>query len=259
MDIFQIFGTYQLAFLGVLVFFAGFVDSLAGGGGLITLPAYLSFGLDPALLLGTNKLSSSMGTFVAAWKYIRELRIGLFPLLPVFCTALIGSYAGAGMAMLVNPDFIRYLLIIIIPVAAWFTLRGSNFGFSDESHTLPGRHLNFRLHLATLVISCYDGFMGPGTGTFFAIALVSLCRYDMLQATAKAKLFNLASNISALTAFLIGGRVNIKLGIVMGIISMAGNYTGSKAGIRRGVDLIKPVVGVVSILLLVKVIWGMVH
>jgi uncharacterized membrane protein YfcA len=131
------FSFLQLAVLGALVFFAGIVDSLAGGGGLITLPAYLAIGLPPHLLLGTNKLASSIGTVVSAARFHARLKFSLTGFLPVLITGLIGSALGARLALLLDPHFIRYLLVAALPIVAYSVYSKHSFGDKDRSNELP--------------------------------------------------------------------------------------------------------------------------
>ncbi|MBI4802289.1 MAG: TSUP family transporter [Elusimicrobia bacterium] len=247
----------QLATLGFFVFLAGLVDSMAGGGGLITLPAYLQFGLPLNRLLGTNKLSSSLGTTVAVFKYLAELRFEKDFLFVLVVFAALGSFLGARFISLLPPQFIRYLLIIALPPVAFFIITRHRFGLSDQSGLTAEKTLLFRAVLIAFFISFYDGLLGPGTGTFLAVALVRFCGYDLLKATALSKLLNLTSNISALLAFLLLGLVDIKLGLAMGAVGMAGNYVGSHLALKKGVWLIRPTLFIVSNALLAKIIWDM--
>ncbi|MDA8130949.1 MAG: TSUP family transporter [Elusimicrobia bacterium] len=240
-----------------MVFLAGFVDSIAGGGGLITLPAYLAHGLSPALLLGTNKLSSSMGTSVAAVRLIKEARFGADFLFVLTVLAAGGSFLGAKAISLVPPELIRYLLIVLLPPVAIFLGARKRFGLADTSHVHSENSLLKRSGTLSFFVSCYDGMLGPGTGTFLAVGFAKLCGYDLLRSTALAKLLNLVSNLAALAAFLWLGRVDIRLGLAMGIAGMAGNYAGSHMALKKGAWVIRPMLFSVSAALLVKLAWDM--
>ncbi len=243
--------------LGTLVFLAGFVDSIAGGGGLITLPAYLHFGLPLNRLLGTNKLSSCLGTGVAAFKYLKELdfkREFLF-LLAVF--AALGSFLGAKAVSSVPPEMIRYLLIVALPPAAIFIISRHRPSLSDQSAALSEPALLARGGAIAFSISFYDGMLGPGTGTFLAVAFARFCGYDLLKATALSKLLNLTSNIAAVATFLALGLVDIRLGLMMGLVGMAGNYLGARLALKKGTWVIRPLLFAVANALLVKIIWDM--
>ena len=244
-----------LAVLSALVFFAGVVDALAGGGGLITLPAYLAFGLNPLLVLGTNKLASSIGTVASCVNYQRRHRLDLRGLAPAAAAAVVGSWLGARAATRLGPEAIRALLLAALPVLTVFLLSRRDFGAVDDS----GRHkpaaLKRRGSLISFPIGVYDGFFGPGTGTFFALSLVRFCGYELLGATTRAKFLNLVTNLAALAAFAYAGRVDWRLGLSMGAASLCGHYTGSRLGLRGGARTIRPVVAAVCAALFAKLLF----
>ncbi len=247
----------HIAALAFLVFLAGLVDSMAGGGGLITLPAYLHFGVPLDRLLGTNKLSSSLGTSVAVFKFLKELRFGKYFLFVLVVFAALGSFLGARFISLLPPQFIRYLLIVALPPVAFFVIARHRFGLADQSAQLPEKALLVRASAIAFFISFYDGLLGPGTGTFLAVAYARFCGYDIIKATALSKLINLTSNIAALLTFLLLGLVDIRLGLAMGVVGMAGNWLGSHLALKKGVWLIKPMLFIVANALLAKIIWDM--
>ena len=252
-----LYAAHPYAPLTLLVFLAGFVDAIAGGGGLITLPAYLAHGLSPSLLLGTNKLSSSMGTLVAAAKLLKEMRFKTDFLFILVFMAAAGSFLGARAISLVSPEMLRYLLIVTLPPIAIFLLWRRRFGLADTSGQHSPNTLLARSSGISLAISVYDGMLGPGTGTFLALLLTHLCGFDLLRATALAKLLNLTSNLAALAAFLSLGRVNIALGLAMGVAGMAGNYAGSRLALKKGVWIIRPMLALICASLLAKIAWDM--
>ncbi len=243
--------------LTLLVFLAGFVDSIAGGGGLITLPAYLAYGLNPALLLGTNKLSSSLGTAVAAVKFLKETRFEADFLFILIVLAAGGSFLGARAISMVPPEAIRYILIIALPPIAIFLVAKKSFGLADTSKVHTEGALLRRSGALSFFIGCYDGLLGPGAGTFLAVGFAKLCGFDLLRSTALAKLLNLVSNLAALAAFLHLGLVDVKLGLSMGLAGMAGNYAGSRLALKRGAWVIRPMLFTVSAALLAKIAWDM--
>ncbi|PIR19676.1 MAG: hypothetical protein COV48_00680 [Elusimicrobia bacterium CG11_big_fil_rev_8_21_14_0_20_64_6] len=249
------FGPGATIFLAVCVFFAGVVDALAGGGGLITLPAYLAVGLNPALVLGTNKLASSLGTVVSTVRYHRALKFSIKDFLPVIAASMIGSWLGARAAILVDPSWIRPMLLAALPVVAWLIWSKKDFGALDDSCRLTAAERQRRGILVAAPIGAYDGFFGPGTGTFFAIAFARWGRHDLLGATARAKILNLVSNLAALGAFLWAGRLDWKVGLSMSVLSIAGHTVGSHLGVRKGAALIRPVVAFVCAGLFAKVLF----
>ncbi|HCC48414.1 MAG TPA: hypothetical protein DEQ38_09920 [Elusimicrobia bacterium] len=243
--------------LALLVFLAGFVDSIAGGGGLITLPAYLAYGLPPSLLLGTNKLSSCLGTAVAAAKFLKEMRFRGDFLFILVMLAAGGSFLGAKAISMVPPELIRYLLIILLPPVALFLAARKSFGLADTSRAHSEGALLGRSGAISFGVSFYDGLLGPGTGTFLAVAFARLCGFDLLRSTALAKLLNLVSNAAALAAFLYFGMVDVRLGLAMGAAGMAGNYAGSHVALKKGAWVIRPMLFTVSAGLLLKIAWDM--
>ncbi len=249
------FGPGATVFLAACVFFAGIVDALAGGGGLITMPAYLAVGLNPALILGTNKLSSCIGTLVSTIRYHRALRFSIKDFLPVIAASMIGSWLGARAALLVDPSWIRPMLLAALPVVAWLVWSKKDFGAVDDSGRLSATERRRRGVLVAAPIGAYDGFFGPGTGTFFAIAFARWGKHDLLGATARAKILNLVSNIGALGAFIWAGRLHWKVGLLMSVLSVAGHWVGSHLGVKKGAVLIRPVVVFVCAGLFAKVLF----
>lgn len=249
-------GLSHPAFAGLsgAVFLAGAVDALAGGGGLITLPAYLAVGLDPALVLGTNKLSACFGTVVSTVRYQRALKFSVRDFLPSILASMVGSWLGARLALLVDPSWLRPLLLCVLPVIAFLIWTKRDFGASDESHRHRPAELAKRGAAVSFPVGVYDGFFGPGTGTFFALGFTRWVGYDLLNATARAKILNLVSNVGALAAFAWAGRLSWKLGLSMAAMSVAGNWVGSHLGVRRGPAAIRPVVALVCGALFLKLL-----
>lgn len=248
-----------LSAVGALVFLAGAVDALAGGGGLITLPAYMAAGLNPALILGTNKLVSCLGTAVATARYHRSLKFSVREFVPVLLATALTSWLGARLAVLVDPKWLRPLMLCVLPLVSWLVWSRKDFGHADASGrlTLPVRRR--REILVAAPIGAYDGFFGPGAGTFYALGLVRACGFDLLGATARAKALNLASNLGALLAFLLARRVDWRLGLPLAALGVAGNWCGAHLGVRRGAALIRPVVVLVCAGLFAKLLFDAVR
>ncbi len=247
------FTPLQLLALSALVFLAGVLDSLAGGGGLITLPAFLAVGLPPALVLGTNKLSSSIGTTASVLRYFRTLKLDRGPVLPMVAAALVGSALGAKLALAIDPRWIRPLMLGVLPLVAWSVLSKHHFGLGDRSAELDPGDLRSRALGVAFPVGAYDGFFGPGTGTFLALGFSRFCRYDLMRATGYAKAVNLASNVAALASFLLASRVHLALGAAMGAVSVAGHLVGSHLGLRRGAAAIRPAIVLICAGLFLKI------
>ncbi len=245
----------EYLFLGFLLFVAGFIDSLAGGGGIITLPAYLAFGLNPAMLLGTNKLSSCMGTLVSAFKLRKNIKLSHKLLLRLMWLALLFSAAGALLSRLIPPQKLKFIIFIIIPLMAYFVIKSKNMPEGENRLKTGIKKSNRASRFIAAGVSLYDGFLGPGTGTMFAVLLNRYSGLSLLRATALAKVLNLCSNVFALSMFLVLGAVDIKLGLIMGIFNIGGNMTGVYIGKKRGAKIIRPMIITVCILIILKLIY----
>lgn len=251
-------GAVDFAIVLPFIFLAGLIDAIAGGGGLISLPAYVAAGLPMHAALATNKFSSAWGTLFSTANYLRAKVIDLpvAGLSAVF--ALTGSWLGTRTVLLLSSDFLRYLLVVLIPVVAVITLVRKNFGHVNHSHH---HRLGVRLALgalAGLVIGFYDGFFGPGTGTFLILVYAALLHYDFVVANGNTKVVNLASNLAALATFLVAGKVFFPLAIPAAACGIAGNLIGSKLVIRNGNKLIRPIFVLALILLLGRIIYDLV-
>lgn len=239
-----------------LVFLAGFVDSIAGGGGLISLPAYMISGLPVINSIATNKMSSFMGTSLSTYKYARKGFISLkLSLIAVPC-ALIGSTIGANLALLMDDTIFKYVMLAVIPLTAVYVLTHKEF-------TPANIHLSFAKTAlisaaVALVIGIYDGFYGPGTGTFLILLLTGLAGFSIQNANGLTKAINLSTNIAALTVYLVNGQVVIRLGIIAGIFNILGNYLGSSKFSKGGSNVARPVIIFVLVIFFIKVITDLV-
>lgn len=227
---------YPLLFLASLA--AGFVDSIAGGGGLITMPVLLSAGLGPLEALGTNKLQASFGSGSAAWHFAearlitwRESRLGAG-------ISFAAAAAGALAVQRLPQDFLRWLIPILLIGIALHTLLQPQLGLQELEPRMKPHHF---AGLFGLLIGFYDGFFGPGTGSFWAMACVALMGFNLTRATAYTKVMNFASNAGALSVFLAGGQVWLGIGLLMGIGQWLGARLGSRLVIRKGARFIRPV------------------
>jgi uncharacterized protein len=250
--------TLQL-FLIILpaVFLAGLVDSIAGGGGLLSLPAYMAAGLPPHYVLGNNKFSSSFGTFFATLRYHQHGLIDVRMALLSAFFALGGSFLGSSAVLLLHPDFLRYLLIVLVPLVAVFTLANRSLGKENQSQQQSGTKKYTLAALASLLIGFYDGFFGPGTGMFLILFFTLALKYDFVTANANTKVVNLASNIAAVITFIINGKVIFAIGIPAAFAGIAGNLLGAKLVIKRGSSVIRPVFIFTLLLLFGKILYDL--
>ena len=235
-----------------LVFLGGFVDAVAGGGGLISLPAYMIAGLPVHNAIATNKLSSAMGTSVATAKLARAHFIPWKKALPCVIAALIGSNIGARLALLVSDALFKRIMLVILPLTAFYILRTRDL---DKSRTeLPPLKSTLIATGIALVIGMYDGFYGPGTGTFLILLLTALAHLRLGEANGIAKAINLTTNISSLAVYLMNGKVLLLLGFVAGLCGIAGNYIGVTFFQQKGSKAVKPIMLTVLALFFIRIL-----
>ena len=234
------------------VFLAGFMDSIAGGGGLISLPAYLIAGLPAHLALGTNKLSSCIGTAVSTFRFIKSGCVDWVLALPTIPLAMLGAHFGTKLQLTVDERYLKYLLLIVLPVVAVIVLRQKKLPEVREEMNPWLRRA--AVWGAALVIGTYDGFYGPGAGTFMLLAFCKLAKLDVRTASGNVKIANLMSNFGALLTALMAGKVLVPIGLIAAIFSIAGHYLGSGLSIKNGSKIVRPVILFVLALLAVEVI-----
>lgn len=235
-----------------LVFLAGFIDAIAGGGGLISLPAYMLTGLPVHNAIATNKMSSSMGTAVATAKFAGDGYIRWRRALVCTVFAFVGSTSGARLALLVSDRYFRIFLLVVLPLTAAYILFGKPFVGEKEPYGAVRTSLTAMV--IALCIGVYDGFYGPGTGTFLLLLLTGAAHLKLTEANGTTKVINLTTNVSALIIFLLNGKVLLPLGITAGVFSIAGNYLGARYFAKGGAASVRPVMLVVLAVFFVKVL-----
>lgn len=222
-----------------MVFLAGFIDAIAGGGGLISLPAYTFAGLPIHTAVATNKMSSTMGTAMATAKYATA-RLIPWKLVPVgIVGAVIGSSLGANLALKTGDRAFKLLLLLLLPVIALYVMKNKKFVVSNEP--LPLIRLLPLVGAIALTVGVYDGFYGPGTGTFLILLLTGFSHMQLGEANGLTKAINLTSNVSALTVYLVNGEVMLLTGVIAGLFNIAGNYLGAKCFQKNSIGFVKPV------------------
>ena len=241
-------------FLLAASFFAGFIDSIAGGGGLIQLPALL-IGLpksETAEVLGTNKLSSIFGTSTAAALYRKQIKPDPKVLLAMGLPALLGSAGGAMLASKIPTSSMRPMVLVLLIVVAIYTWFKPDLGKFENLRHLPKRRVQIAA-VAGVVIGFYDGIFGPGTGSFLMLILVASLGYAFITASAIAKVVNVATNVGAIFVFGINGAVIWQIGIIMGVANISGAVIGARLAIKGGSTLVRKVFLIVTVALIVKV------
>lgn len=242
-----------LLLLFAAAFVAGFIDILAGGGGLITIPALLLAGVPPLQALATNKLQGMFGVLTATLTLLRRRLLVWREIRGLFLAALAGSALGAALVQQINPAALDLVIPVVLGGIACYYLLAPRAGNLATSPRLQER--TYRL-LVVPAIGFYDGMFGPGTGSFFSTAGVALRGLDLVQATVRAKPLNLATNLAAVVVFVAGGQVLWTVGLVMLVGQALGAWLGTHAVIRGGSRLIRPVLVTVCLVMLVRYFLG---
>jgi len=238
--------------LTVTAVFTGFIDAIAGGGGLIMMPALLSAGIPPLHALGTNKLQSVFGTGVALRNYWRSGLVEWRPNRLTVALVFAGAVAGAIVVQLIETRLLGLIIPVLLVAAALYVLLSPRMSDEDAQHRVTSKGY------APIggAIGFYDGFFGPGTGTFFTTTLVALRGYGLTKATALTKLFNFTSNVASVLLFAFGGKMLWLLGLCMAAGAMAGGWIGSHTALKFGARLIRPLLVVISLGLTARLLWS---
>lgn len=218
-------------------FFSGFVDSIAGGGGLISVPVLLTTGMPPHMVLGTNKLQASFGAFSSVYNYTSKGIVSVKDCFVGILFTLTGAASGAFLVQQISPDFIRHLIPFLLIPIVFYTLFSGSIGETRKAK-IPA---NFFFISAGLVLGFYDGFFGPGTGSFWTVAFVYFLGFELTKATGATKVMNFTSNAVALLIFFIGGNIDYKAGFLMAAGSVIGARVGSNLAVKNGSQFIRPI------------------
>ena len=248
----------QLFIICPLIFIAGLIDAIGGGGGLISLPAFLIAGFPVHVAIGTNKVSSAMGTSIAFAKFMKD---GYMPfklsVVGVIC-ALTGSSLGARTALLIDESILRMMMLVILPVTAWYVFRSQDLLKEESSHDNNITRRTYAVcAIVGLALGFYDGFYGPGAGTFMLLMLAGAARLSVQKANGVTKAINFATNVAAIAVYFTGGKVILPLGILAGCFSIAGNYIGARFFEKGGAKIVRPVILIVLSLFFVRVIYDL--
>lgn len=243
-----------LAFLALAGFAAGWIDAVVGGGGLVQLPALLLGlpGATPAQLLATNKFSSIFGTLTSSVTYYRRIRPDLRTALPMAAVAYVGGIAGALIGLHIPKSAFNPIILVLLVLVGAYTLFRPDLGKESIRRFHGHRHVVLAM-VSGFVIGVYDGALGPGTGSFMVFALVGLLGYNFLEASAKAKITNFATNLGALTVFLPMGLVLFKVGLVIAGANLLGGYVGARTAVARGSGFVRAVFVLIVSAFIVKI------
>ncbi|HIJ37633.1 MAG TPA: TSUP family transporter [Rhodospirillaceae bacterium] len=241
----------MLGGLAAVAVLAGFVDSIAGGGGLLCVPALLAAGLSPAQTLATNKLQGSFGTFSASLKFVRAGQVDLRRFVPAIATTFLGAAAGSLVVQVIDPSFLKEILPFLLLTIALYVLVSPQLGDRDQHQRLSLGA--FSLTLAPL-LGFYDGFFGPGMGSLLAVALVTLLGQSLTKATAHSKVLNFTSNATSVGFFLLGGQIVWTIGLTMAVGQFIGARLGSQLVLSKGAKIIKPCLVMACLAITTKIV-----
>jgi uncharacterized membrane protein YfcA len=239
-----------LFFTGLI---AGFIDAIAGGGGLVTLPVLLAAGLPPQVALGTNKLQGSFGTLSASYNYIRKGEVELGKCLVGALFTFVGASTGSWAVQRISPVLVQYAIPWFLSIVLIYTFFSPRLGYENRK---PKMNFNLFFFIFGLLLGFYDGFFGPGTGSFWTAALCIIMGMNMIQASGYTRIMNFISNIVALSMFIVGGNVFFKIGITMALGQIVGARYGSTLAIRRGARVIRPVFLSVVLLTICRLLYN---
>lgn len=247
---------WNMLILAVMAFVAGFIDSVVGGGGLVQVPALLINLPNSPLptVFGTNKIAALSGTAVAAWQYSRKVKYNYLLLGVISFFAFMASRFGAKMLYYIDASTLKPVILVILVLIAAFTFARKNFG-AVHAHTQSFAKQLVYGSLMAVAVGVYDGFFGPGTGSFFVLGFVVLLGFDFLSATAYTKVVNCVTNISALIVFLIHGNYILGLAILMAVCNIVGSVIGSRMALKKGNEFIRVFFLVVVSVMIVKYGW----
>lgn len=238
---------------------AGFVDAVVGGGGLIQLPTLLLIpGISPVQALATNKVGSILGTSTSALTYYRRIQPDLRTAAPMALAALLAAIGGAALAVYLPAQALKPIIIVVLILVAVYVVAKPKVGAATELRWSGNHHYGMAVLLGA-VIGLYDGLLGPGTGSFLVIALVSVLGYAFLPASALAKIVNFATNLGALVFFVPNGAVLWGIGLMLGLANMLGAYLGARTAVARGSRFIRVAFVVVVTVLIVRLVWDVLH
>ncbi|ODA41279.1 TSUP family transporter [Desulfosporosinus sp. BG] len=244
----------NLFIICILGFSAAAVDAIAGGGGLISLPALLLVGVPPHLALGTNKFSASMASLNSSITFARSGKVHLPLVKWQIPFTLIGALLGAWAVLRVSSEFLSKAVLVLILFVGIYTLLHKNLGMKNNFKGLDPLHI-FVGCLFAMALGFYDGFFGPGTGSFLIFSFIALFGFDFVVASANSKVLNFTSNVASLLLFACNGKILLSYGIPMALFMILGSQVGTRLAIKRGAELVKPIFIVMSLLVAAKLIY----
>ncbi|EQK42365.1 sulfite exporter TauE/SafE family protein [[Clostridium] bifermentans ATCC 638] len=243
-----------ILFLCLGGFLAAFVDSIAGGGGLISMPVLLMAGLPPHLALGTNKFAGAFGCFSSAYKYSKSGKSNIELLKKLIPFTILGCLLGVKCVLSISENILNILVFLMILIVALYTYLKKDLGKEDKFENLSKENIKKGIIMA-FALGFYDGFFGPGTGTFLTFAFIKIYGFDFLHASANTKILNFTSNFTALILFMFSGQILYKVAIFYAISMVLGGYIGAKVAINKGSQLIKPIFLFMAVAVAIKLLY----
>lgn len=242
-----------------IVFLAGFVDAIAGGGGLISIPGYLIAGLPPVVASATNKISAGMGSAVSFTNYLRNRLVNIKLAIPSIIIAMLFSSIGAKVQTMIPEDYLKIFMLVALPVTMIIVLNKKSLEEKTKENIKITKKVFLLSFLIAMIMGFYDGIYGPATGTFLLIFFVKIVGMNIKEANGIAKAINFATDVGALILFLTKGMALIKLGLIAGMFNMIGNYIGSTLFLKKGVNIARPIMIIVMIIFIIKILLELLH
>lgn len=249
--------TNNLAFLCAACFLAAFVDSISGGGSIISLPAYLLVGIPPHQALGTNKFTSCFSVLSSSIKFAKSGKVDFKILKYLIPFSFIGAIFGVTTVLSINSSYLNIIVLILLLCVGVYSLVSKNAGMEDKFQGLSRKNIIQGIVLA-LILGFYDGFIGAGVGTFLIFGLIKIFKFDFTRAGGNCKMLNFVGNIAAVAMFAIKGQINYKIALPVAVCMMIGANLGAKVALRKGTKIIKPVFVTMSLAVAVKMLYGVV-
>ncbi len=250
-----VFMTTKLVFLCTAGFFAAFVDSIAGGGGIISVPAFLMAGIPPHIALGTNKFSSTCASLTSSLKFMQSGNVDFKILKFLIPFTLIGAILGVHTVLIIDTKYLNIIVLTLLLFVGIYSLFSRNVGIENKFQNMNKKNLFLGMLLA-LFLGFYDGFFGPGTGSFLIFGLIAVYKFDFVRSAGNGKVLNFISNISALIMFALKGQINYKVGIPVAFFMIIGAKFGTKVALKNGSRFIKPLFVTMSLAAAFKILYG---
>ncbi|MBS9775865.1 MAG: TSUP family transporter [Fusobacterium sp.] len=247
----QGFDLNKLLILMAMCFLASVIDAISGGGGLISLPAYFTVGLNPYVALGTNKLSSSISTIASVFRFWKSGKVNMEIIKNLCLFSFVGALMGVRTAIYIGSAYFKMISFFMLILVFLYTLKNKKIGQENSYEGLNSKNL-MQGRIMALFIGFYDGFLGPGTGSFLIFALIKIFKLDFTFASGNTKFLNFSSNVTTLISYLILGKINFAYGLPVALVMICGATVGSKLAILKGNSFIKPVFLTVTVVLILK-------